>query len=219
MNKYHLVVGKRENKHPTQDNEIRVTNTGGIGRFINYGIKLIQGEKQTLVIKAMGQTIKIGIVVAEILKRRVAGLHQITEFSSVEVVDVYEPIEEGLDRVQISRLIPSVVITLSLLPLDTTNAGYQEPIPPEIFASLSERPRAPRRNQRRRSDRPRSNRVESKKEERTESKQNGNRPNTQGNRGSNAPRSQNNQRPRRNSRKFQNHNRQTGNLNQPKKNN
>jgi hypothetical protein len=34
---------------------------------------------------------------AEILKRRVVGLHQISEIGSTTVVDVYEPKEEGLD--------------------------------------------------------------------------------------------------------------------------
>lgn len=35
---------------------------------------------------------------AEVLKRRVAGLHQISETSSLELLDVYEPKEEGLER-------------------------------------------------------------------------------------------------------------------------
>jgi hypothetical protein len=35
---------------------------------------------------------------AEIIKRRMVGLHQLTEISSTNIVDVWEPKEEGLDR-------------------------------------------------------------------------------------------------------------------------
>jgi len=38
------------------------------------------------------------VTIAEILKRRVPGLHQITELILKEVKDVFEPLEEGLDR-------------------------------------------------------------------------------------------------------------------------
>jgi hypothetical protein len=35
---------------------------------------------------------------AEIIKRRMVGLHQLTEICSTNIVDVWEPKEEGLDR-------------------------------------------------------------------------------------------------------------------------
>jgi hypothetical protein len=40
---------------------------------------------------------------AEIIKRRVVGLHQITELGSVDMVDAWEPKEEGLTRLEITR--------------------------------------------------------------------------------------------------------------------
>jgi hypothetical protein len=45
----------------------------------------------------MGRAINKTVTIAEILKRRVAGLHQITEIESTDITDVWEPLEEGLD--------------------------------------------------------------------------------------------------------------------------
>lgn len=38
------------------------------------------------------------VTIAEILKRRVEGLHQTTAIDSTEITDIWEPLEEGLDR-------------------------------------------------------------------------------------------------------------------------
>lgn len=46
----------------------------------------------------------------------------------MEVVDVYEPLEEGLDTVEQKRFLTCLNITLSLDALDTTHYGYQPPI-------------------------------------------------------------------------------------------
>jgi ribonucleases P/MRP protein subunit RPP25 len=82
----------------------------------------------------MGYAISKAVTVAEILKHRVAHLHQITQLALVETVDVYEPLEEGLDQISMTRHIPSITIELSLDQLDTTNPGYQPPIPVELVS-------------------------------------------------------------------------------------
>lgn len=51
-----------------------------------------------VVLKAMGRAINKTVTIAEIIKRRIPNLHQITEISSTDITDVYEPLEEGLDR-------------------------------------------------------------------------------------------------------------------------
>lgn len=68
--------------------------------------------------------------VAEVLKRRVAGLHQITEVSEREIVDVYEPREEGLVRVEQKRFLTIIEVTLTKEPTAAQKAapGYQAPI-------------------------------------------------------------------------------------------
>jgi DNA-binding protein len=87
----------------------------------------------TIVLKAMGRAINKAVTIAEILKRKRA-LHQWNSLSSVEMVDVYDPIEEGLDRVESRRYVSCMTITLSkiLLPshsLTTEHIGYQPPLP------------------------------------------------------------------------------------------
>lgn len=89
---------------------------------------LMKDGTKTVVLKAMGRAVNKAVTIAEILKRK-APLHQITALSSCELIDVYEPLEEGLDRVQTKRFVSCMIITLSLNPLDTTNIGYQPPLP------------------------------------------------------------------------------------------
>jgi ribonuclease P/MRP protein subunit RPP25 len=66
---------------------------------------------------------------AEILKRRVADIHQTTEISSMTIVDTWEPNEEGLDTIETTRRVSVITITLSKEPLDTDHIGYQPPLP------------------------------------------------------------------------------------------
>lgn len=73
---------------------------------------------------------------AEIIKRRLVGLHQITEISSTNIVDVWEPKEEGLDRLETTRRVSVITIVLSRDPLDTNNLGYQEPLPEDQVCSV-----------------------------------------------------------------------------------
>lgn len=68
---------------------------------------------------------------AEVLKRRIPGLHQITEISSVDLVDTWEPTEEGLSRLETTWHVSVIAIRLSLVPLPTDNPGYQPPLTEE----------------------------------------------------------------------------------------
>jgi len=47
---------------------------------------------------AMAKAINKSVTIAEIMKRRVAGLHQITEISSTQITETFEPNYEGLER-------------------------------------------------------------------------------------------------------------------------
>merc|ERR1712228_624801 len=68
-------------------------------------------------------------IAAEVIKRRFKGVHQITNIGSTEVVDTYEPKEQGLETFEHKRLLSFIEITLSLDKLDTKNKGYQAPLP------------------------------------------------------------------------------------------
>ena len=86
----------------------------------------------TIVLKAMGRAINKAVTIAEILKRKMP-LHQLNTLSSVEMIDVFEPIEEGLDIVTSRRYVSCMKITLSLTAdgMDINHSGYQTPLPEE----------------------------------------------------------------------------------------
>lgn len=109
-------------------NEIRVTTQGLIRNYVSYASSLLQ-DKATpeIVLKAMGQAISKAVAIAEIIKRRVPGLHQITAISSTSITDVWEPIEEGLLPLETTRHVSMITIILSLNDLDATATGYQAP--------------------------------------------------------------------------------------------
>merc|ERR1711870_155343 len=85
-------------------------------------------KKPKVVIKASGNALTKAVTAAEVIKRRFKDLHQITALGTVEIVDEYEPLEEGLDKVTDTRNVSTIEIVLSKDALDTSNKGYQPPI-------------------------------------------------------------------------------------------
>merc|ERR1712013_140399 len=83
--------------------------------------------------RAMGHVVSC----VELIKRIVPGLHQMTELETVEFKDVYEPTEEGLKEVSVSRYVTRLKVTLAVSgkDLDTSSLGYQAPIEPDEFAA------------------------------------------------------------------------------------
>jgi len=70
----------------------------------------------------MGRAISKTVTIGEIIKRRVVGLHQLTEITSNQITD-------QKDGKEIKRNVSAIIITLSTKTLDVKNAGYQKPIP------------------------------------------------------------------------------------------
>ncbi|KAG7399321.1 Ribonuclease P protein subunit p25 [Phytophthora boehmeriae] len=140
MDKYRRVEKPRREEQPTtvEPNEIRITQQGKVRSYISYanGLFLEKSERR-VVLKAMGNAISKAVTVSEILKHRVQNLHQVTRLSSIETVDVYEPLEEGLDRIETKRHIPGISIELSLDQLDRDDPGYQSPIPTDQVTATS----------------------------------------------------------------------------------
>lgn len=74
--------------------------------------------------------------VAEILKRRIPGLHQSTEIGSMDITDTWEPLEEGLNRLETTRHVSKIVVTLSKEPVKPNSPGYQMPLNSELVRPL-----------------------------------------------------------------------------------
>jgi hypothetical protein len=80
----------------------------------------------------MGRAMNKAVTIAEILKQKVhPPLHQLVRLSSMEVADVYAPLEEGLDCVTSRRFVSCLTITLSQTnnDMNMNECGYQAPMP------------------------------------------------------------------------------------------
>ncbi|KAE8668782.1 Alba DNA/RNA-binding protein isoform 6 [Hibiscus syriacus] len=119
MDRYQKVE-KPKPESPINENEIRITSQGAIRNYINYAIALLQDKHvKEIVLKAMGQAIS--------KTKRVPRLHQDTAINSVSITDIWEPIEEGLVPVEMTRQVSMISITLSTKELNKNSVGYQAP--------------------------------------------------------------------------------------------
>eukprot|EP01026_Neomeris_dumetosa_P079512 TRINITY_DN8699_c0_g2_i6.p2 TRINITY_DN8699_c0_g2~~TRINITY_DN8699_c0_g2_i6.p2 ORF type:complete len:115 (-),score=12.94 TRINITY_DN8699_c0_g2_i6:23-367(-) len=97
MDRYVRVEKPKQEVAPIQDNEVRIMANGKIRNYVTYAMTLFTDKQhQSIQLKAMGRAIIKTVSTAEILKRRVEGLHQITEIGSMDITDQWEPIEEGI---------------------------------------------------------------------------------------------------------------------------
>ncbi|KAG2437455.1 hypothetical protein HXX76_006105 [Chlamydomonas incerta] len=127
-------VHKPRDEGPIAENEIRVRSTEPPRIYVSQALSLLKDKgHRTIVIKAMGKAINKTVAIAEVVKRRVGGLHQLTSTGSMVLTDEYEPNEEGagqgLSPIQVSRNVSVLTITFSLDGLDSANPGYQPPLP------------------------------------------------------------------------------------------
>jgi len=113
--------------------EVKITQQGKPRNYISYAITLLQDKgANEIVLKAMGRAINKAVTIAEILKRKMP-LHQVTYLTSSEIVDLFEPLEEGLDVVESKRYVSCMSITLSKTGagMDSFDIGYQPPLEEE----------------------------------------------------------------------------------------
>ena len=113
------------------EDEIRIRAIPEIDKYISYAASLLLEKKfDTVLITASGQATKNAYKVAEILRRRIVGLHQLNNLKTISVIDEYEPKEEWLDRFFVKRKLTVLEINLSLKNVfDTKAAGYQALFP------------------------------------------------------------------------------------------
>jgi DNA-binding protein len=127
MDRYQRVA-KPKPESPINENEIRITSKGLIRNYISYATSLLQEKSvKDIVLKAMGQAISKTVAISEILKNKIPGLHQDIAISSISITDVWEPTEEGLFPVELTRHVSMISITLSLSELNKDSPGYQAP--------------------------------------------------------------------------------------------
>ncbi|KAL8126370.1 uncharacterized protein LOC141720851 isoform X2 [Apium graveolens] len=130
MDRYQKVEKPRQETTPIDENEIRITSQGRMRSYITYAMTMLQEKGSSVIVfKAMGRAINKTVTIVELIKRRIAGLHQVTSIGSTDITDTWEPLEEGLLPLETTRHVSMITITLSKEELDTSAAGYQSPLP------------------------------------------------------------------------------------------
>jgi Na+/phosphate symporter len=120
--KYRRIEKTQESLPP---NEIRVRRGVGIGRYLRRAVEVLASkEGDAIVIKGVSNAMESVVKLAELIKHRVKKLYQVSKISGLEIVDEYEPLEEGLDHLQFKRTVTMLVVTLSKTPLDNKDIGY-----------------------------------------------------------------------------------------------
>ncbi|KAB2617303.1 ribonuclease P protein subunit p25-like protein [Pyrus ussuriensis x Pyrus communis] len=138
MDRFQRVEKPKAEAAPINENEIRITAQGRMRNYITYATTLFQEKGfNEIVLKAMGRAINKTVMIAELIKRRIVGLHQNTSIGSTDITDVYEPLEEGLLPVESTRHVSMITISLSKKQLDTSSTGYQSPLPIDQVKQLN----------------------------------------------------------------------------------
>ncbi|KAM1180195.1 hypothetical protein ACFX2J_019129 [Malus domestica] len=138
MDRFQRVEKPKAEAAPINENEIRITAQGRMRNYITYATTLLHEKgSNEIVLKAMGRAISKTVMIAELIKRRIVGLHQNTSIGSTDITDVYEPLEEGLLPVESTRHVSMITISLSKKELDTSSTGYQSPLPIDQVKQLN----------------------------------------------------------------------------------
>uniref|UniRef100_A0A2P2LJ87 DNA/RNA-binding protein Alba-like domain-containing protein n=1 Tax=Rhizophora mucronata TaxID=61149 RepID=A0A2P2LJ87_RHIMU len=138
MDRYQRVE-KPKAEAPIDENEIRITSQGRMRSYISYALSLFQEkDSNEIVFKAMGRAINKTVTIVELIKRRIVGLHQITSIGSTDITDTWEPLEEGLLPLETTRHVSMITIILSKKELNSSDIGYQHPLPAEQVKASTE---------------------------------------------------------------------------------
>jgi DNA-binding protein len=159
MDKYERVETSKTDESIGK-NEIRVTTQGKMRRYISYATNLLQpSDPETkpvdyITLKAMGKAINKTVAIAEIIKRRIPNLHQVTDIDSTDIKEKYQPTQPGLEVVETTRHVSSILISLYPQAPENfeTTIGYQPPIPPTEVKDMKSLPIKPRNRQQKRNN-------------------------------------------------------------------
>uniref|UniRef100_G3PWG0 Ribonuclease P and MRP subunit p25, b n=1 Tax=Gasterosteus aculeatus TaxID=69293 RepID=G3PWG0_GASAC len=114
--------------------EMRVKEGSKIRNLMGFAMARMQTEKlRQVVFTGSGRAVTKTITCAEIMKRKVGSLHQLTKLRYKVVKEVWESSEGGASEMTVHRTVPSISILLSKDPLDPREPGYQ---PPETLSAL-----------------------------------------------------------------------------------
>jgi len=108
--------------------EMKVTGGSKIRNILGFAMSSMSDDKNRHIVwNGTANSISKTISCVEILKRKMKGLHQITQIGFMRVEDFWEPKVEGLDTLKVNTNVPTISILLSKDPLDSNDPSYQAP--------------------------------------------------------------------------------------------
>uniref|UniRef100_A0A087YER3 Ribonuclease P and MRP subunit p25, b n=1 Tax=Poecilia formosa TaxID=48698 RepID=A0A087YER3_POEFO len=119
--------------------EMRVKEGSKIRNLMGFAMARMQGGivagLRQVIFTGSGRAVTKTITCAEIMKRKVGCLHQMTKLRYKVVKEVWESNQGAASEMTVHRTVPSISILLSKDPLDPQEPGYQ---PPEALSALWE---------------------------------------------------------------------------------
>ena len=88
---------------------MRVTKKTPVKQYVKFIKRQFEEEEKkadSITIRGMGEAISKMTNIVEIIRHTVPGLYAITVIESIVMEDIYEPLEEGLDRLVFRRNVP-----------------------------------------------------------------------------------------------------------------
>ncbi|XP_004712440.1 ribonuclease P protein subunit p25-like protein [Echinops telfairi] len=132
---------------PPDTLQMRVQDGSKIRNLLELALgQLEAGSTRHVVFSGSGRATGKAVSCAEIVKRRVPGLHQLTKLRFLETEDSWVPAspDAGLDPLTVRRHVPAVWVLLSREPLDPNECGYQPPGAPPGLGSIPRSNSGPR---------------------------------------------------------------------------
>uniref|UniRef100_A0A8C5H5M9 Ribonuclease P protein subunit p25-like n=1 Tax=Gouania willdenowi TaxID=441366 RepID=A0A8C5H5M9_GOUWI len=111
--------------------EMRVKEGSKIRNLMGFAMARVGGGLRQVVFTGSGRAVTKTITCAEIMKRKVGCLHQLTKLQYKVMKEVWGSTEGGGSGMTVHRTVPSISILLSKDPLDPKEPGYQ---PPQILS-------------------------------------------------------------------------------------
>lgn len=141
---------------PPDTLEMRVRDGSKIRNLLGLALARLEGgSTRHVVFSGSGRAAGKAVSCAEIVKRRVPGLHQLTKLRFLQTEDSWVPTspDTGLDPLTVRRHVPAVWVLLSRDPLDPSECGYQPPGAPPGLGSIPSSSCGPRPRRRARDTR------------------------------------------------------------------
>uniref|UniRef100_A0A3B1KJM5 Ribonuclease P and MRP subunit p25, a n=1 Tax=Astyanax mexicanus TaxID=7994 RepID=A0A3B1KJM5_ASTMX len=112
--------------------EMRVKEGSKIRNLLGFAMSRLQGGGHVspvsqVMFTGTGRAITKTITCAEIMKRHIRGLHQVSKLQYRTVREVWQSREDESIQMTVVKKVPAIYIFLSKEPLDPLELGYQSP--------------------------------------------------------------------------------------------